>query len=200
MKNSPRDISLVSFFSHELIRKFLHMSMVMIVPISYYQLYLAILAIAAASCLYIISEILRLHLGFIGIIGSVTRMATRHTKPQDIDFGPLTLSFGILLVLILFPRHIASTGIVALTIGDGLASLVGRTWGKHRPAFLFGKSIEGTLSCWVGCTIAFIILQISWPIAIALGLITAIIELLPLKSLDNLLIPLIVCLTMMWLS
>jgi dolichol kinase len=52
-----------------------------------------------------------------------------------------------LLAVLLFPRATAIAALWAVSVGDAAAALVGRAAGRHRLAS--GKSVEGTLACFV---------------------------------------------------
>jgi dolichol kinase len=103
--------------------------------------------------------------------------------------GPVTLGLGALLTLLLYPSPAASIGIYALAFGDGFASLVGKTFGKLRPAFMLGKSIEGSLACFSAVFISAYGVSRHFTVAFTVALAAALVEALPLKDYDNLALP-----------
>ena len=98
-------------------------------------------------------------------------------------------SGGVLGALLLFPLHTAKIAIFALAFGDGLASLVGKRFGKIRLAFFKEKTVAGSLTCFAAVFLsAFVVSGNLWK-SLILGIVGAGIEMLPLKDYDNLLIP-----------
>ena len=88
-----------------------------------------------------------------------------------------------------FPLHAATVGILVLAAGDTAASLVGRAFGEtllpHNP----GKTVVGSLSLFaVGVIIAIFYIPLPW--AFLVGAVAMLVESLPVKGLDNLLLPL----------
>ena len=84
----------------------------------------------AAVVLYTISEILRSHNIEIPLISKITEIAARKRDENHFVLGPVTLVCGILAAAFLLPLDCARVGIFALAFGDGLASLMGKLFGK----------------------------------------------------------------------
>jgi len=125
------------------------------------------------------------------------------SRPRDMGrfvMGPVTLGLGALLALLLYPSPAAVIAIYALAFGDGLASLAGKIFGKLRPSFLFGKSIEGTFVCFAAVFISAIAVSGSLQIALAAAVTAAVIEVLPLEDFDNIAIPVTVGLVVQLVS
>ena len=138
---------------------------------------------------YTLMEYLRLCGIKVPLISSLTRMASR---PRDIGhfvMGPVTLGLGALLALLLYPSSAAAIAIYALAFGDGVASLVGKFFGKWRPGFLFGKSIEGSLACFFVVFISAYAVCGSVNVALIAAFTAAVVEALPLEDYDNIAIP-----------
>jgi dolichol kinase len=116
-------------------------------------------------------------------------MASRSRDENRFVMGPVTLGMGALLALLFYPSPAASIAIYSLAFGDGFASLVGKLFGRVRPAFLCGKSVEGSLACFVAVLISA--WRVSWDLRIALAAaITAtVVEAMPLEDYDNLALP-----------
>jgi dolichol kinase len=130
-------------------------------------------------------------LGFsLPLVSSVTGAVLREREYGRFAGGPVTLGLGALLALLLFPPSIAAAAIYALAFGDSAATLVGRFIGRLRPAFLSGKSIEGSLACFtVSIFSAYYALR-DWKSALVMGFVAMVVDALPLKDFDNLLMPL----------
>ena len=141
---------------------------------------------------YTLMEYLRLYGIKIPVISSITNMASR---PRDLGrfvIGPVTLGLGALLALLFYPSEAAAIAIYALAFGDGIASLAGKFFGRQRPAFLFGKSIEGSLACFTMVLISAYAVCGNIRIAFIAALTAMVTEALPLNDYDNLVIPIAV--------
>jgi dolichol kinase len=106
--------------------------------------------------------------------------------------GPVTLGIGALLALLLFPSPAACIGIYALAFGDGFAALIGKLFGRIRPAFLFGKSVEGSLACFTAVFISAWLVSRSFTVAFTAAFVATAVEALPLEDYDNVALPLVV--------
>jgi dolichol kinase len=143
------------------------------------------------TLVYTYMEIARLSGVEIPLISSLTNMASRSRDRGHFVLGPVTLGIGSSLVLLLYPDPAASIGIYALAFGDGFASLVGKMFGRIRPAFLLGKSLEGSAACFTA--VFFTSYQVSYDYKTALlaAISATVVEALPLNDYDNLVIPLV---------
>jgi dolichol kinase len=124
------------------------------------------------------------------LVSSVTGAVLRVREYGRFAGGPVTLGLGALLALLLFPPPIAAAAIYALAFGDSAATLVGRFIGRFRPAFLSGKSVEGSLACFTFSFLSAYLVLRDWKSALAMGIAAMITDALPLKDFDNLLLPL----------
>ena len=173
----------------EVFRKTIHLSSALTVVFAERWYTLTIAGIAAMSTLYCISEFLRMRGYELGIIAHITRYASRKRDKGRFVLGPLTLASGILLALLLFPMHTAKIAIFALAFGDGLASLVGKRFGKIRLTFFKDKTVAGSLTCFAAVFLSSFAVSGNFWKSLILGIAGAGIEMLPLKDYDNLLIP-----------
>jgi len=138
---------------------------------------------------YTLMEYLRLAGIKVPVISSITSMASRQRNFNRFEIGPITLGFGALLALLLYPSEAAAIAIYALAFGDGVASLAGKFFGKIRPVFFFGKSIEGSLACFIAVFISAYTISGSMYIAFIAAFTAMAVEALPLGDYDNLAIP-----------
>ena len=80
---------------------------------------------------------------------------------------------------------------MALAFGDGLASLAGKFLGNLHIPYTGGKTCAGSLMCFVAIFVSsFAVLQRA-DAALVIALCGMLIEVLPLKDFDNILIPLL---------
>ena len=174
----------------EFVRKSIHFLIALVPIFAAWNYFFTIALLTFGILAYVLFESLRSRGIAIPVITSLTVMASRPRDEGRFVIGPVTLGLGAMLVLVLFPPHIAALAIYALAFGDGFASLLGKPFGRIKPSFMHGKSLEGTLACFAAVFLA------SWNVSksINISLITAItatiIEAMPLEDFDNILMPL----------
>jgi len=81
----------------------------------------------------------------------------------------------------------AISAILILALGDGLATIAGTNYGRHRLPWNKNKTWEGTMGFACGAICAWLIMPI--PETILIAVLAAIIESLPLKVNDNIILP-----------
>ncbi|MCL2381283.1 MAG: phosphatidate cytidylyltransferase [Treponema sp.] len=123
-------------------------------------------------------------------VSSVTNTVLREREQGRFALGPITLGLGALLALLLFPPQAAAAGIYALAFGDSAATIAGRLFGRVRPAFMAGKSLEGSLACFAAATLSCFLVFRDWRIALATGIVSMLVEAFSVRDFDNLLLPL----------
>lgn len=179
----------VQEFVVEVFRKSIHLSSALTVVLAEHWHTLTVAGIAGISVLYCVSEFLRMRGHELFLIADITRYASRARDKGRFVLGPLTLAGGVLTALLLFPMHTAKIAIFALAFGDGLASLVGKRFGKIHLAFFKDKTVAGSLTCFAAVFLSAFAVSGSFWKSLILGIAGAGIEMLPLKDYDNLLIP-----------
>jgi len=176
----------------EVVRKAIHFSIALSPGMAAINYPLTVLVLMAGVLGYTFMETLRLSGVKIPVVSTLTAMASR---PRDIGIfvlGPVTLGLGALLALLLFPSPAACIGIYALAFGDGFAGLVGKLFGRIRPAFLFGKSLEGSAACFAATFVTAYLVSHSYAVSTAAAITAMAVEALPLEDYDNISLPLIV--------
>ncbi|MDR0464664.1 MAG: phosphatidate cytidylyltransferase [Treponema sp.] len=179
----------------EIIRKILHFLIAMVPGMAAINKTATITILMIGTLGYALMEYLRLSGVKVPVISSLTSMASR---PRDFGcfvMGPVTLGLGALLALLLYPSNAAAIAIYALAFGDGFASLAGKFLGRWRPVFLNGKSIEGSLACFIMVLLSAYAVCGSAHIAFAAAFTAMVVEALPLEDYDNLVIPVTVGMT-----
>ena len=172
----------------EIRRKLLHILIASVPIFSNLVYHTTLTVLFALPIIYMISECLRINGYSFPMLGRITKSSIRRMEERGVAFGPVTLIFGTILSLLFFPPVIASTVILIVAFADTAATIVGRSMGNHRIFYNKKKSWEGAIAAWIA---AFLCGWIYLPISYALiaASFSSIIESLPLKSLDNLLIP-----------
>jgi glycerol-3-phosphate acyltransferase PlsY len=105
--------------------------------------------------------------------------------------GSTYLLIAALLSLEMFPQPVAAAALGFTVLGDGLAGLAGRAWGRRR---FFHKTLEGAavgLGVCLGWA-AFLALdgRLPWTVAVAGAVVASLVEFLPIPLDDNLGVPL----------
>jgi len=176
----------------ELVRKSIHFLIALSPGMAAINYPLTVLALMAGILGYTVMEQLRLAGVEVPLVSSLTSMASRPRDMGNFVLGPVTLGMGALLALLLFPSPAACIGIYALAFGDGFAGLIGKLFGRIRPAFLFGKSIEGSLACFTATFISAYLVSQSYLASLTAAFTATAVEALPLEDYDNVALPLVV--------
>ena len=173
----------------ELFRKSIHICSSFIPLLLSYAYWPVIALLVLAVILYTISEILRSKNINIPVISKVTEIAARKRDENHFVLGPVTLVGGILLAALFLPLDSARVGIFALSFGDGLASLIGKLFGKITIPGAHGKTAAGSLTCFLAVFISTWFCCKNCFLALVIALCAMFIEILPLSDFDNLIIP-----------
>jgi dolichol kinase len=151
-----------------------------------------LIILLAGTLLYVCFETLRLSGVRVPLVSFLTSLASRSRDKGHFVLGPVTLGLGAFLSILFFPLPAASIAIYALAFGDGFASLIGKFFGIHRPLIMVGKSIEGSLACFIAVFVAAFNVSDSVKTALAAAVTATLAEALPLEDYDNLVLPLAV--------
>lgn len=177
----------------EFFRKSIHMTISMVPTLASVNWLLTVILLTAGLITYSILELFRTSGVYVGVISDITSYAARD-RDRGFTLGPLTLAVGTLLSLLLFEPIVYTCAIYALAFGDGLSSVTGKLWGRVKIPFTGGKSFVGFFTCFT------MILSTSYGVtgsiskALLAGAVGAVTELLPVRDIDNILIPLVVAL------
>ena len=103
--------------------------------------------------------------------------------------GATWVFIGSTLTIAIFPKEIAVISLVYMSLGDSIAGLVGRKFGKVK---FYNKTIEGTVAGLIVCLLSGYLIQLSLALVVVFsGAFAAMfIELLPIPIDDNLSVPL----------
>jgi len=106
-------------------------------------------------------------------------------RPEEADkiSGLIWTLLGALITALIFPnRYMVMASFLYLAFGDSVAALAGKSFGRHKS--FAGKSVEGSIACFIACFIAGLFL-FNWKFAFAGALIATIVESIPWKMNDN---------------
>jgi dolichol kinase len=174
----------------EVLRKGIHL-LIAIVPTlaGVVGVRLTLVILAFGTIVYTLCETLRMAGKPVPVISRVTSLAARRRDAGKFVLGPVTLGIGAMLALTLYPNPAASVAIYSLAFGDGLSSLVGKLFGTIRLPFTGGKSLEGSLTCFLAVFVsAFALTGKALP-SMVVAFLATITEAMPLKDLDNIILP-----------
>lgn len=173
----------------ELFRKSIHICSSFIPLFLKFAYWPVIGLLVLAVIVYTISEILRSKNINIPLISKVTEIAARKRDENHFVLGPVTLVCGILFAALTLPLNCARVGIYALAFGDGLASLMGKLFGKVTIPGAHGKTVAGSLTCFFAVFVSTFCCCQNCLTALIVALCAMVIEVLPLSDFDNLIIP-----------
>jgi dolichol kinase len=173
----------------EFFRKSIHICASFVPLFAAWNLPYTVMALSSVVALYIISEYLRISGISIPVISRVTAYAARRRDEGRFILGPVTLTLGIVITLMIFPQEAARVGICALAFGDGIASLAGKLFGRIKIPYTCGKTLEGSLACFIAVYASSLAIVRDPLSALLLAFVAMCIEMIPLKDYDNVLIP-----------
>jgi dolichol kinase len=189
-----------SVSKRDIIRESIHMGGFLVPLVSAYlvlsSLWVALL-ILIVTLIYTMSELARM-LGYnVPVTSTLTWNAAITPEIYEFVASPIFFAVGIMLALILFPTPVGYAAIAVFTLGDSLATLVGKRLGRHVFPYNSGKKIEGTvfgfLFAWLGALL-FIVNPLKALVGAGVGMF---VETLPAPISDNLTIPLVSGLAML---
>jgi phytol kinase len=173
----------------EILRKSIHLLIAFVPALAAINLGLAVGLLTGGVLFYATCESLRMEGLSVPVISKVTALAARRRDGDRFVLGPVTLGIGALLSLLLYPNPAASIAIYALAFGDGLSSLVGKSFGSIRIPFTGGKSVEGSLTCLIAVFVAAFAVTGDSPRSLVVGIAAMVVEAAPMKDFDNIILP-----------
>lgn len=176
----------------ELFRKTIHLCSAMVptlLALAYWPV-MGLLFLALTG--YILSEYVRFKGVEVPLISKITTIAARKRDENKIVLGPITLVIGIICSSLLWNLQAARIGIYALAFGDGLASLVGKMIGRIHIPFTNGKTVAGSLACFFAVFVSCFAVCQNASVALVLSIMATLVEVIPLKDLDNIIIPILI--------
>ncbi|MFW5689189.1 MAG: diacylglycerol/polyprenol kinase family protein [Spirochaetota bacterium] len=172
----------------ELVRKSLHMLIALVPGIATFAGVMPTLAVLGLGVLaYTGAEYARINGRHVVLISSITVLASRPRDRGHFVAGPVTLGVGAMLALLLYPAPAAFLAIYALAFGDGIASLVGRAFGRVQ--LLPGTTFEGSLACLVAVFAASLALTDDVAVSLVVAVAATVLEAIPTDDMDNIILP-----------
>ena len=184
LQASPKEIRI------EFTRKAFHLLIALTPTLLFFSRPWTLALLIAGTGFYALVESLRLRGVRTPLISLITEKAARKRDDGHFVKGPVTLGLGAILSILLFSPEAASVAIYILAFGDGFSSLVGKTIGHIKLPFTKGKSLEGSITCFVASFLSSYL--VSWLPApsLVIAIFSTVIEALPTKDWDNIILPL----------
>lgn len=177
----------------EIIRKSIHLLIAFVPTLaSAIGTQVTIALLGAGILTYTAAEYIRFIGKSVPIISRLTELASRDRDKNRFVLAPITLGLGAMLAVMLYPNPAAMIAVYALAFGDGLASLVGKLFGRIRLPFTGGKSLEGSIGCFIGVLIPTYIVLGDITTAVPVALFASAVEALPANDFDNVILPTLV--------
>ncbi len=173
----------------ELFRKSIHLCSAFIPTLLDFAYWPVIILLSCALIFYSIAELLRMKGISIPVVSKITAVAARKRDENKFVLGPVTLVIGILISAFLWEPEFYRIGIYSLAFGDGLASLFGKLFGRIPIPLANGKTVAGSLTCFIAVYISSFCVCMNAPIALILGVTAMLIEVIPMLDFDNICIP-----------
>ena len=174
----------------EFIRKSIHVLIAMVPSMAQINLIFTYFLLLSGMVVFSFAELIRLQGGSVVIISRLTLLASRRRDNGRFVLGPVTLAIGALLALSLYPAPAAAIAIYALAFGDSLSSIVGKMFGRIKLPFTDGKTLAGSIACFSVVFAISYLYTLNLNAAVIIGSSAAVLEAIPAKDLDNLIIPL----------
>jgi dolichol kinase len=190
-------------FSQELWRKATHIG-ALVIPGGYFvlglsrsQMLLIMIPIALTMVLIDIARLRRWAFWSKVAAPIGGRMIRGHEEAGDFT-GATYILVSVCLTVAMYTKPIAIAALMFIIVGDTLAALIGRRFGRHR----FGrKSVEGSLACLAGTVLVAVFTpNLALAVALAGAVVAAITEALSTRIDDNISVPIVSGLVMTLLS
>jgi len=173
----------------EIVRKIIHLSFFFMIFLDQFISHsLSIYLLFIFIIIYTICESLRLKKIKVPIITDVINYCAYPQEKKSFIYAPLFFILSIFILLIFFDKTPAYVGIIALTLGDGLAGIVGKAVGKMRIPYNKNKTLEGSLTLFVMVIIESLFF-VNLNTAFLVGILVTFVESLS-EKIDNLTVPL----------
>lgn len=175
----------------ETLRKTIHLSSILLIFFdSYVGHEIVIYSLFFVTLAYSISEFLRVNNKFrVPLISDVTEYCSFSFEKRTFVYSPLVFAISILVLLIFFHKTNAYIGIVVMGLGDGVAGLIGKKYGKRKFFYNKKKSLEGSLSMFFVVFAGSFLFNQDVFTSFIVSLITTFVESLSNEAVDNLTVP-----------
>jgi phytol kinase len=176
-------------FGGEIVRKALHLLIAFVPLLAGVDLSATMMLLAGGTLFYVFAERMRIEGRPVLVISDLTVIASRERDRGRFVLGPVTLGVGAMLSLMLYPSTAAAIAIYALAFGDGFASLAGKLFRSPSIPFTRNKTLAGTTACFIAVLLGTWKLTGRLSVAISIAVAATMLELIPIRDFDNLILP-----------
>ena len=176
-------------FEGEIVRKALHLLIAFVPLLAGVDLRVTMMLLSGGTLFYVFAERMRIEGQPVLLISDLTIIASRERDRGRFVLGPVTLGVGAMLSLLLYPSTAAAIAIYTLAFGDGFASLAGKLFRSPSIPFTRNKTLAGTSACFLAVLLATWKLTGQLPVAFAIAVVATMLELIPIRDFDNLILP-----------
>lgn len=187
---------------HEILRKSIHLTSLFTIPMmiiggryreSPGERYLTAAIIGAATLIYLIIEYGRLRLNWHWIGTTIVKNTAREGEKDKLILAPIAMAIGVGFTILIYPNlPIVYSAIWAAAVGDAAAAIGGKILKNPKRVGYSHKSYMGATCCFITTFIGALICTRSILLSLVGATVATLIELLPLGTWDNTLIPLFV--------
>jgi dolichol kinase len=176
-------------FGGEVVRKALHLLIAFVPLLAGVDVRATMMLLAGGTLFYVFAERMRMDGQPVLLISDLTVIASRERDKGRFVLGPVTLGVGAMLSLLLYPSTAAAIAIYALAFGDGFASLAGKLLRSPSIPFTRNKTLAGTSACFLAVLLSTWKLTGRLSFAFSIALAATMLELIPIRDFDNLILP-----------
>jgi phytol kinase len=173
----------------EFLRKSIHLLIAAVPMLAIINIAFTISLLGAGTIIYTYAERRRAAGYRVAFISIITTAAARERDEGKFVLGPVTLAIGAMIALLLYPEPAAFIAIYALAFGDGLSSIVGKLFGSTRIPLTGGKTLAGSAACFLAVFFVSYRFTSKTIPSLAVAAAATLLEALPTKDLDNIILP-----------
>jgi dolichol kinase len=148
------------------------------------------------AIIYSVSEYFRLRRVNIPITTDIINYCAYPEEKRSFIVAPLYFCLSIIILLAFFDPTSAYVGIIALSLGDGFSTILGKEFGRRKLPYARKKTLEGSFTCFL-VTLLGSLFFVKPLVAFLVSLAAAFVESISGK-LDNLTVPFATS-TVVWL-
>ena len=190
MNEKTRDLALpVYSIRKEFTRKGIHVTIALVPLMAKWNFVFTVVFLSAGILFYVANEVGRISGRNQGFISRMTEIASRSVE-QGFVWGPVTLGLGALAALLYYPSPASAVAIYALAFGDGIASIAGKLLARRGSVRIGDKTLIGSVFCFLAVFISAYAVLRDFHLALIASFTATVLELLPIRDADNLIIPL----------
>lgn len=173
----------------ELLRKSIHLLGLAVIPLLAWSKPAALVVLGAALLVYLLLEKMGRWQVRVPVVSEVVVASKRLHEMGRYSWAAIFLCVSTMAAILLFDWRSVSYALVQATLADTAAYFVGSTVGRHKLPFNPIKSWEGSTTFLLIALAGGFFFFGSWQVVLVLALAGTVLESIPVRDLDNLLLP-----------